>query len=253
MAEYYIRQPESDTARGPFDLQRIADLVEADQVDRETLYFDEDSEDWYPIFGNPDLRNVIFPDKKHIGLKSKAVIETLNSDEPDAPPMEVNEMLAAAEGKTKETKHLRKLEISRDRAAAVSLPALGVMMILSAAALLGPLYPQIQLIFTEQDYWKILQNPMMIVGCVDIFLALCCFLSVTDSFPLIRFRAMLGVGYFCYTAWAFGEVVPMGASAFAGVGIYMATANLTFPVMVAAAIAGIGGTLTLAIWPWLPS
>ena len=25
MAEYYIRQPESEEARGPFDLQRIAD------------------------------------------------------------------------------------------------------------------------------------------------------------------------------------------------------------------------------------
>ena len=70
--EYYIRQPDSDEPRGPFTVDKLSSLAEADQVDRDTLYYAEEEEEWVSIRSNEDLLREVFPEKKKLSLKPKA-------------------------------------------------------------------------------------------------------------------------------------------------------------------------------------
>ena len=59
--EYYIRKPDQETARGPYNIEKLQSLAEAGQVDTETLYYDENLETWAAIASNEELRHEIFP------------------------------------------------------------------------------------------------------------------------------------------------------------------------------------------------
>lgn len=251
MAEYYIRQPDSEEARGPFDLQRIADLVEANQVDTSTLYYDEDRDDWFPIVDSLEMRDVVFPEKKHLSLKAKEMIDTVNYREDELPVVTVDELLAAAEGNTDDTKHLKAKEQSRDKAAGVSLPMLGLMMLLNGFAILWPQTDLIVLLYDERDYSILLHHPLLAVGLLDAFLMLCCFLNVTDAFPIIRGRAMVGLGYFCYINWAYHDTQSFLAAALSSTAIYVCTITLSFPLMMAAVGIGIVSSGALAFFAFL--
>lgn len=251
MLEYYIRQPEENEARGPYKIDKLCDLVESGRANRETLYYDEGREDWVSVLENADLRDALFPEKKSLSLKAKEVAETLNAPAGSGKGVTVEEMLAAAEGKTEDTRHLKKQEINRERAAALSLPALGIMMLLSALSNLYPSYELIIHIKEERDYLMILQEPVLILGILDAFLALCCFLSVTDAFPLIRFRVMLGLGYFGYTFWAWGDTIQLIAVAIGCVGAYICTLTLNFYLMILATILGVVGIGTILVFSFI--
>jgi len=251
MLEYYIRQPEEPEARGPYTLDKLKDLVEKNKADRDTLYYDENQEEWINVLENADLRDGLFPDKQHLSLKAKEVADSLNTPDAGGGRLTVDEMLAAAEGKTEDTRHLKKRETNMERAASLSLPALGVMMLLSAVSNLYPSIDLIQLIRDEKDYMLILQEPILIVGVIDAFLALCCFLSVTDAFPIVRFRVMLGLGYFGYINWAWGELPQLFAVIAACLGAYIATLTLNLYLMVLAILLGILGMGALAAFSFL--
>ena len=78
------------------------------------------------------------------------------------------------------------------------------------------------------------------------------FLNATEIFPLIRFRAMLGAGFFTivYSSnYINGD--PQGlwmaiSSMGFGVGLYICTLTLNFPLMVISASMGIAGALGIA-------
>lgn len=246
MTEYYIRQPESEDARGPFDLQRIADLVEANQADVSTLYYDEDRDDWLPIVDNFAMREVVFPEKRHLTLKSKDVIDTVNFMEEETKAVSVDEMLAAAEGKTPETKHLKARQQLAEKAASLTLPALGIMLLLITVSLIYPKWEAIELLWKDPSVMNLMQHPWLLIGFMDAFLMLCCFLSVTDAFPLIRFRVMLGLGYFGYLYWAWQDIPSMAATITASLAIYLCTASLNFFVICLAMISGIAASGALA-------
>lgn len=247
MSEYYIRQPEENEARGPYTIPKITDLIDSGKADRETLYYDEDREDWIPIIENAGLRDILFPEKQHLNLKAKDVGETLNDDQSASAAVTVDEMLAASEGKTEDTKHLKTKGTNMERAASISLPALGIMMFLSAISNIYPGWSIIQLITEEKDYLLLLQHPKLILGCLDAFLALCCFLAVTDAFPVIRFRAMVGLGYFAYIAWAWGETPQLIAVTIGSLGAFICTITLNLYMMVFFAVAGVLGMATLVV------
>ncbi|WOO43538.1 hypothetical protein [Rubellicoccus peritrichatus] len=248
MSEYYIRQPEENEARGPYTIPKITDLIESGKADRETLYYDEDREDWIPIVESQSLSDILFPEKKHLNLRAKEVADTINADESEARTVTVDEMLAASEGRTEDTKHLKTKGTNMERAAAISLPALGVMMILSAISNIYPGWAIIQLITEEKDYLLLLQHPKLILGCLDAFLALCCFLAVTDAFPVIRFRAMVGLGYFAYIAWSWGDTNQLIAVAVGSIAAFICTITLNLYVMIVCAAAGILGMGALAVF-----
>src|SRR5688572_24475771 len=94
--ELYIRNATETEARGPFNVQQVADLAEAGQVTADTLVYDANTEQWVAINSNPELMAVVFPAKKKYVLKDKE-IKSLNKQDDAVKPITVNDMLDAAE------------------------------------------------------------------------------------------------------------------------------------------------------------
>ncbi len=247
--EYYIRQPDSEEARGPFSVDKLASLAEADQVDTETLYYVEDSEEWLSIVSNENLRLEVFPEKKKLTLRPKTSedLNLINVEEDETPAVTVEEMLAAAEGATDETKHVKERVRLREKAAALSLPAIGLIMLLSAFNAMFPNFDVITRVIDEEDYMALLQYPLPVVGLFDLAMAVFLFLSVTEIFPMLRFRAALGLGYFGFFHWAQWHTGDPNSfflmvTAVAGsLGIFVCTLTLNFLLMVVSAFLGIVG------------
>src|SRR3954468_20626605 len=101
--EIYIRNATETEARGPFNAQQVADLAEAGQVTADTLVYDANTEQWVTLSSNAELMGVVFPEKKKLVLKAKE-IKTLNKPDENAKAITVDDMLAAAEGRTDDTK-----------------------------------------------------------------------------------------------------------------------------------------------------
>ena len=65
MSEYFIRYPDSEEAKGPYNIEQLQSLSEAKRVKPETLYYDEDKEVWVAVNSNEELNESLFPtDKK---------------------------------------------------------------------------------------------------------------------------------------------------------------------------------------------
>lgn len=271
-SEYYIRQPDSDEARGPFSVDQMLSLVEAEQMDPETLYYDEEAEEWVNVGSNDELRKALFAEKRRLSLKPKGKedIESLNAaDDDEDAGVSVGEMLAAAEGDTEETRHLKKASALKEKAAALAIPAIGMIMFISALINLIPNYQYVVQIIegfqgAEVDVGPILtiiEHPDMILGLADLMLAVFLFLSVTEIYPLLRIRAMAGLAYFGYVYYAMwqnaiefdtggGErAMFMMIAAIAGhLGVYICTLTLNFYIMALSALVGLGGMATLAYY-----
>lgn len=69
--EYYVRTPETENARGPFTLEQLQSLIEAEQFDRESLYYDDSAQDWLKIGEQEDLCAQLFPEKKKLTLRKR--------------------------------------------------------------------------------------------------------------------------------------------------------------------------------------
>ncbi|HNX05230.1 MAG TPA: DUF4339 domain-containing protein, partial [Opitutales bacterium] len=78
--EYFVRKPDSDNARGPFSIDKLLSLVEAGQIDRQTLVYEAESESWKPIGDNASLAAAIFPEKRKLTLRRRAT-EAAPADE----------------------------------------------------------------------------------------------------------------------------------------------------------------------------
>ncbi len=247
--EYYIRQPESEDTRGPFNMEKISSLVEIDQVDRETLYYDDDKEEWLAIVENTELADRVFPEKKKLILKAKSDedMDLLNASEDEIEAISVTDMLAAAEGDTEETKHLKEAAKWQDKAAALSMPFLGFIMLISAFNNVFPNFSVVMEVVNEENYMALLEKPLLLVGLGDLFLAIILFLSVSEIFPMVRFRAMLGFGYFGFFHWGQWQtgdeqsMILMAAGIAASLGIFVCTLTLKMTLMIIFGLMGLLG------------
>jgi len=255
MAEYYIRQPGSEEARGPFDEDKMTSLAEAGQITLETEYYDDASSNWLPVGRNTELKALLFPERKKLGLKKERDdIKFLNKpEEANAPVVTVSQMLAAAEGESKETKYLKEQQKSEAKAAAMALPVLTAMMVLSGLSNTVPYYDLLFDVFVHHKWLRILEQPFAIVGLVDFFIALCLFLNVSSIFPIVRFRAMVGLGYFAYFYWSLGDPRGLIAAVAAGCGLFVCTITLNLYLMIVFAALGILGMGTFAWVAWTAS
>jgi len=249
MADYYIRTPDREDSRGPFDASQLLTLAEAGQITENTLHYDETKEEWIPIALNEQLKADVFPEREKLSLK----ISEAKDDEPvtvdgaeEKEGLDVNDMLAAAERDTEETRHLKKKEQSFHKAAALSTTSIGIMLLLSAVALLTPHFTIINTAISEESVGTIFNYPFIVIGLFDFLMAVFLFLAVTEVYPVLRGRAMLTVGFGVYVGWALGDPMILIASAAAGVGIFYATISQSFSTMIIASIAGIGGNALLA-------
>lgn len=113
---------------------------------------------------NADLKVSVFPEKKKLSVKKDFKVVTLNKENDSASPITVNDMLAAAEGRTDDTKDKSDPSIAMARAAKVGMWACTLALIFAAA---GEIVPSIDAVLT-MDPEKILPHPLVILGALDI-------------------------------------------------------------------------------------
>ncbi|MBI4622061.1 MAG: DUF4339 domain-containing protein [Verrucomicrobia bacterium] len=243
--EIYIRNQTDTEARGPFNVEQISSLADAGQVTGETLVYDSTTEQWVALSANPELMAAAFPEKKKLSLKAKE-IKTLNKPDENAKAITVNDMLAAAEGRTEDTKGKSDPEIAMMRAAKVGLIGATVTLVAAAAAEILPATEAL----TSMDPAKIMAQPLVILGVVDVILAVLLGLGMSTIYSFVRFRAALGFGLMGFMFYAQGLSLPLIEVAAGAAGLYLCTVFVTLIPVIVAAAAGIGGMGMLA-WYFL--
>jgi hypothetical protein len=236
--EFYIRGEADTEARGPFNIDQLASLAEAGQVDGDTLYYDAAIEQWVTTGSNPELMATLFPEKKRLRMKQKIEVKTINVENEGDEPIRVEEMLAAAEGKTKETAG------KGDPKAAFELVAgwgRRVLTLIVAVTMASMLLPHIDAIYALE--WRsFLTTPSILFGIFDLFLLIMLLLGATSVYPLVRFRALLGFGFLGLMHYLAGEtqfIMPLIAGS---AGIYFVTAAVNWTVLIAAGLLGLLGS-----------
>lgn len=240
MEEIYIRSESETEARGPFNLEQLVSLADTGQVTAETLYYDANTEQWAALGSNEELMGQILPQRKKLKIKTKATVTMLNEEGDSSPPITVDEMLAAAEGRTAETSGKQDPMIAMARAAAIGRYAVILMLLVCAA---GELLPAADAVMA-MDLIKLLGYPLALIGAVDLVLATLLALGVVTLYPFIRFRAALGVGFIGFIFWTQGQVTPLLYLAAGSAGLYTSTIFVSYmPVFIAGALglAGLGG------------
>ncbi len=272
--EYYIRTEQSDEARGPYPINHLQSLGEAGQIDRETLIFDPDMEVWIEVGKHESLGPVIFPERKKLVLKAMEVAppqtkkaekrknkekegegegegeenepaSPVSSDTDDEgnelPAHDVSEMLLAAEGQTEDTEHLKRKQERQNAAASISLPGLGLIMVLSAFILIFPNYTILQEAFSGDGNYLTLADPMIIIGLIDLIFGVFLFLAVSEIFPAIRLRAALGLGFWGFIFWAGGDPTLMGIAVAGHLALFVCTLTLNLYIMMLGLVLGVAG------------
>jgi hypothetical protein len=242
--EFYIRNASETEARGPFTQEHLISLAENGQVTPDSLYYEAMSEQWTTFASNAELAAVIFPERQTLKLKAKEGIKSLNTQNYNSSAITVDDMLAAAEGRTSDTKSKRDPALARERAAAVGLYTAILLLIISAAALI---LPSIDVISTG-DAATLLQHPLALLGCIHVFLALLLMLQVTQAYPFVRFIVALGIGFVGFILWTQGQMVPFIAFAAGSVGLYFCTVFVNFFGIGLSAGLGLAGMMGYAYY-----
>jgi hypothetical protein len=173
-------------------------------------------------------------------MKAKEVIPTTKSSDSMA-PITVEDMLAGAEGRTAETKDKIDPAIMQAHAARIGMWSAVLCLILAAA---GEILPGADAI-AAMDVNKILGQPLLLLGGVDLFIAVMLGLGVLAFYPFVRFRAALGLGLFGFVFFVQGMSLPMLAEAGGAVGLYLMTIWVDMmPVLAVSALGVLGSAAT---------
>ena len=217
--EYYIRGINDTEARGPFSRDQLASLAESNDPNKgvtpDTYYYDTATEQWLTIGSNADLKALIWPEKKKMGFKQKE-FKVINEEKPDsAPAITVQEFLAAAEGKTDDTKGKKDKSLMMMNASQWGTRSAAVISLLSAFALILPGIDAL----TAMDFAKLMDKPFVFLGVADAFIGILLLLGVITLYPLVRFRAVFGLGFLGFLFMTQGQLTPMIAVAAGAVGV----------------------------------
>ena len=119
------------------------------------------------------------------------------------PNWTIEEILAAAEGETSETKGKTSKKKWKKRTIGYTSLSLTITFGLSAA---GFIFLNLKDLMTLNPA-VMLVNPFLIVGAIDAFITLCLALSVTTIYPFVRFRSALGLGFMALYFYSFGQTL----------------------------------------------
>lgn len=238
MQEYYIRKESDEDSRGPFTLEQLSSLVEAGQVDRTTLYYDAESEKWVDVQSNEELVAQLFPTKRKLTIRKKEVVRAVNvTPTQEEKPITVEDMLAAAEGQTEDTKSKRDLSAIEANAAMWGMRLMGLILLVSAAGLLVSNMDAI----ASLEFFAIVTNPLVLIGLLDIILALLLFLEVTAIYTAIRSRAAIGIGFFLVYFGSIGDWIPFAAVTVGSIALFVLTKLFDLWKVIVTAILGLAG------------
>lgn len=242
--EFYIRTATETEAHGPFTQEQLSSLAEAGKVDPQTLYYEATNEQWVSIGSNADLRAAIFPEKRRLTVKPKDRVATLNAASDVNPPITVTDMLAAAEGRTSDTRDKRDKTYVMERAARIGRFACILMLLVSVVALLTPSID----VIASLDVAQLVINPYIYLGVLDLVLSLFLLLGMVSMYPFIRFRAMLAIGFLGLIFWTQGQVVPLTAVAAGSLGLYLTTIFVSYAGLGLSVGLGLAGMLGFAYY-----
>ena len=207
-----------------------------------TLVYDEASEDWVVIGTNLELKALLFPEKKKLQIRQQTDEPTTDQAATDSrPPISVDDMLAAAEGRTEDTKDRLDPQIAMGRAAAIGAWSCVIMLLLSSAAEVAPSIDFV----TEFKVEKLLEHPLVIFGALDLLLAVIIGLGMLSAYPVIRFRAALGLGFLGFIFFTQGLTLPFLAVVAGSTGLYLCTVTVSIPIVLISSLVGIAGMLGL--------
>jgi hypothetical protein len=244
--EIYVRGASDTEARGPFTMEQLVSLVEAGQITTETYFYDSVTEQWLLISSSPEMKTLLWPEKKKMGFKQKE-FKVVNEDKANSEsPITVQQFLAAAEGKTEDTKDKQDKSIMMMNASIWGTRSAAVISLLSAAALILPGIDAV----IAMDLAKIAQKPLIFLGAVDVVIGLLLLLGVISLYPFVRFRAVFGLGLMGFLFMTQGQITPMIAVAAGSVGLYFCTIFLSYIPLAVAALLGLGGMAMLATLPY---
>ena len=236
--EIYLRNASETEARGPFSPQQVADLAEAGQVTADTLIYDATTEQWVTLSTNAELMITVFPEKTKLTLKAKD-ITALNKPTDSVQPISVDDMVAAAEGLTADTRGKGSPAAAMARAARLGLWGAILAVTLAAA---GEILPGAAALMSG-EMTQILEKPFVLIGVVDLALAVLLGLGMTNLYPLVRFRAALGFGLMGVMLYLRGDTVALLPLATGSLGLYGCTLFIHLMpafVSVLAAVSGMG-------------
>ncbi|MDI1320719.1 MAG: hypothetical protein PSW75_11095 [bacterium] len=244
--EYYIRGINDTEARGPFSRDQLASLAESNDATKgvtpDTYYYDTATEQWLTIGSNAELKALIWPEKKKMGFKQKE-FKVVNEEKADsAPAITVQDFLAAAEGKTDETKGKKDKGDMMMIASQWGTRAAAVISLLSAVALILPGIDALM----AMDVAKLIDKPFVILGVADVLIGVLLLLGVIDIYPIVRFRAAFGLGFLGFFFMTQGQLTPMIAVGAGAIGLYFCTIFLSYIPLAVAALLGLGGMAMLA-------
>ncbi|MBC2608217.1 hypothetical protein [Pelagicoccus albus] len=97
MREYYIRREGDEDASGPFDIDQISSLIEANKLDANAYFYDIETESWLLISSNEELMETLFPPKRKLTLRTKESEEEKRRLEEEAAAKEAAENNAEEE------------------------------------------------------------------------------------------------------------------------------------------------------------
>ena len=235
--EYYIRNESDTEARGPFNLEQITSLAENGQVTDETVYYNAETEQWVSVGSDLELKALLFPEKKKLTIRAKQDIQSLNQSEESVPPIEVGDMLAAAEGRTDDTKDKKDVSEDLARAAKLGMYACTATIFISGLSLLAPSIDTI----VAGNYPKLLEQPFAILGAIDLVIFLMLLLQAVSIYPFVRFRAALGAGFLGVFFYTQGDSVTALAALVGSVGLYFSTVFTNLAAVVLTLVLALGG------------
>jgi hypothetical protein len=235
--EFYIRNVSDTDARGPYNFEQLSSLADNGQVTADTLYYEAATEQWTAISGNQRLMTQLFPEKKRLKVKAKEKVQALNVSSSSAAPIEVGDMLAAAEGRTSDTKDKADPAIALARAAKLGMYSCTITLLISAAALLAPSLP----VIAAGQYDKLLLQPFAILGAIDLLLFLLLMLGTVSVYPFVRFRAALGAGFLGFIYFNQGDPATALATVLGSLGLYFSTVFTNLAGVILAVGLGVAG------------
>jgi len=273
--KFFLRHHPGDEILGPYTISELTSLAENKQLTPESeLLPEEDSSEpnpeWKEIAAISEIQATLFPQKRKLSVRKRpektplvpvAANGTAAEEprkQPDSAPAEyedregtdVREMLAAAQGKTADTRQVKRKQRFRDLSAGLIIPGLLAMLVLSTCTFAFPHYEWIVEQFLLGEYFQILSRPAALAAIVDFVMLLLLALAATSIFPFLRFRMMAGLGFFGFFAYSFDDWTALGVLAAASIGVFGITATLNLKAVLLFLILGIGGWGFLAWQSW---
>lgn len=237
MQEFYIRNETDTEARGPFTNEQLSSLIDSGQVTPTTLFYDATAEQWIPIEQDVALKESLFPEKKKLTMRVVTKSDALAKERGTSSPILVNDMLAAAEGRTSDTKGRKDPHEAMLRAAGMGRWA-AILILLIAAA--GEMLPYADTIIA-MDPMKIVVEPLILFGALDLFIAVILGLGVVAFYPFVRFRAAAGLGFLGFIFFTHGQSDLVLALAGGSLGLYCCTVFVSYLPVIISALMGLGG------------